>query len=110
MTYTVVIAETNGIHIGIYCYLRRRDCILHKVLLKNRHNSASVKTRKGIKLIICIREYLVMHLYFIKQMQDASAVKKVIHFINNVIANVCIVFISAGTRCSQVENPIHREP
>ena len=43
-------------------------------------------------------------------MQDASAVKKVIHFINNVIENVCIVFISAGTRCSQVENPIHREP
>ena len=102
--------EANGGHVGINSNLRSRFSIFHKVLLQDRHDGTTVETSKGVKLIERVWEYGVVHPNFVEETEDASAVQKIIDFVDDVIGNVCVILVTAWTRCPQVEHIIHRYP
>lgn len=102
--------EANGGHVSVNGNLRRRLGIFHKVLLQNGHDGTTVETSKGVKLIERVWEYDVVHPNFVEETEDASAVQKIIDFVDDVIRNVCVILVTAWPWCSQVEHIIHRYP
>ena len=47
---------------------------------------------------------------FIQQLANTSAIQQIIYFINRIFGNVCVVFVTARPRDSQVKNVVHRNP
>ncbi len=61
-------------------------------------NGTSVKTSKSIKGIGCLGKKKVVHPYLSEQGYNTSAIEQIVHFENGFFNNICVVFMTTGTR------------
>ena len=102
--------ESQCCHIGIYHNLCGRTSIGNPWLYNDRLHRAAIEACKTIEGISGIRENGVMHQKFIQQTCNASTIKQVVHFVNDFLCNVCVVFMATGAWNAKVEYLWHRNP
>ena len=102
--------ETEGGHVGVNHNLCSGSGIGYANLTENRLDSATIETCKAMKLIGCVREEHVMHLYLLEQCYNAAAVHQVVDLVNGIVGYVGVVFVTAGAGDAKVEYLHHRNP
>ena len=61
-----------------------------------------------MKLIGCVREEHVMHLYLLEQCYNAAAIHQVVDLVNGIVGHVDIILVAAGARNAEAEHLHHR--
>ena len=102
--------KTQRCHIGINHYLGSRMGISDSWLDNNRLDGTTIEAGKSIERIGCIREDEVVHQNLSKQAHNATAIQKIVDFVDDFLGNVGVVLIATWAWYAQVENIHHRNP
>ena len=97
-------------HIGINHHLGSWMGISYSWLDNNRLDGTTVETGKSIERIGSIREDEVVHQNLSKQAHNATAIQKIVDFVDDFLCNVGIVLIATWAWYAQVENIHHGNP
>ena len=109
-TLTVRFLETEGGHVGVNHNLCGGGGVGYANLTENGLHGATVEACKAMKLIGCVREEHVMHLYLLEQCYNAAAIHQVVDLVNGIVGYVGVVFVTAGAGDAKVEYLHHRNP
>ncbi len=102
--------EAEGSQIGVNLNLCGWMGIGYSWLDDNRLNGAPIKPSKAIKGISGIWKKGVVHHDFVQQANYTPTIKQVVHFINDFLSNVSVVFVAAWTWNAKVEDIHHGNP
>ena len=109
-THGSCLLEPQCCHIGVNHNLSGRTSIGYAWLHNDGLYGATIKTCKRMKRIGCVGENEIVHQHFSEQFNNAAAVQKIVHFVNDMVSHIGVVLVSTGTRYAQTENICHRKP
>ena len=109
-THRSCLLEPQCCHIGVNHNLSGRTSIGYAWLHNDGLYGATIKTCKRMKRIGCVGENEIVHQHFSEQFNNAAAVQKIVHFINDMVSHIGVVLVSTRTRNAQTENICHRKP
>ena len=109
-SFSCSLLKAQRCHICVDHHLGGRMGISDSRLDNNRLDGTTIEAGKSIERISCIREDGVMHQNLSKQSHYATAIQKIVDFVDNFLCNISVIFIPAWTRNAQVKDVHYGNP